>query len=215
VTRPFRGLTVVVGVTAAVAVTHAAARPRSPISTTTAIAPPATVAMTKRVATPTPEPTPEVTTLDLERLRGRALAFPVAGVDPASVRDSFDDMRGSRRHEALDIPAARGVPVLAVDDGVVAKLFTSLPGGLTVYQFDRDGTYCYYYAHLDRYAEGLQEGQVLRKRDPLGYVGTTGNARETPHLHFTIFKLAPAKRWWQGTVINPHPFFVATPRPTQ
>jgi murein DD-endopeptidase MepM/ murein hydrolase activator NlpD len=86
----------------------------------------------------------------------------------------------------------------------VVKLFTSRQGGLTVYQFDRDEEYCYYYAHLDRYREGLQEGQTLRRGDLVGYVGTSGNApKETPHLHFAIFKLGPEKRWWHGTPINP------------
>jgi murein DD-endopeptidase MepM/ murein hydrolase activator NlpD len=99
--------------------------------------------------------------------------------------------------------------VVAADEGKVEKLFTSKPGGLTVYQFDRDDTHCYYYAHLDRYAEGLHEGLFLRRGDPVGYVGTTGNApRETPHLHFAIFELGPEKRWWEGKPINPYPFLM-------
>jgi murein DD-endopeptidase MepM/ murein hydrolase activator NlpD len=104
--------------------------------------------------------------------------------------------------------APRGTPVRAVDDGTVRKLFHSVPGGLTVYQFDPSESYCYYYAHLDRYAAGLEEGQALRKGDVVGYVGTTGNApRETPHLHFTIFKLGPEKRWWEGVPLNPYPLW--------
>jgi murein DD-endopeptidase MepM/ murein hydrolase activator NlpD len=143
---------------------------------------------------------------DYERLEERALLFPLQGVDTRVLLDNFAEARGSRSHEALDILAPRGTPVLAVDDGVVRKLFTSVRGGLTVYQFDASDTYCYYYAHLDRYAEGLLEGKPLRKGDRIGYVGTTGNAPPTtPHLHFTIFKLGPEKRWWEGVPINPFP----------
>jgi peptidoglycan LD-endopeptidase LytH len=91
------------------------------------------------------------------------------------------------------------------------KLFNSVPGGLAVYQFDRDEQFAFYYAHLDRYAEGLKEGATLKRGDVLGYVGTTGNAPpNAPHLHFTIFKLGPDKRWWKGTPINPYPYLAST-----
>jgi murein DD-endopeptidase MepM/ murein hydrolase activator NlpD len=149
-----------------------------------------------------PSPLPDVT--DYARLQARQLAFPLEAGDRRTLRDDFEERRGGLRHEALDILAARGTPVVAVDDGVVSKLFTSVRGGLTVYQFDPAGDYCYYYAHLDRYAEGLVVGQPLRKGQRVGYVGTTGNAPpNTPHLHFTIFKLGPEKRWWEGVALNP------------
>jgi murein DD-endopeptidase MepM/ murein hydrolase activator NlpD len=145
---------------------------------------------------------------DLTGLRSRALRLPVEGFDLHGLRDNFAEQRGSRVHEAIDLLAPRGTPVLAVDDGVVKKLFTSVPGGLTVYEFDPTGTYAYYYAHLDRYAEGLAEGKVLKKGDRVGYVGTTGNAPPgTPHLHFTIYKLGADKKWWEGTPINPYPLW--------
>ena len=96
-----------------------------------------------------------------------------------------------------------------MDTGIIAKLFTSKPGGLTVYQFDPSQTYAYYYAHLDRYAEGLKEGMLVKKGDLIGYVGTTGNARpNTPHLHFAIFELGPEKHWWEGKPINPYPLLM-------
>lgn len=141
----------------------------------------------------------------------RALTMPIPGLDPRALRDTFGEARGtSRRHEALDILAPRGTPVVAVDDGVVRKLFTSVPGGLTVYQYDPNSLYCYYYAHLDRYAEGLHEGQVLRRGDLVGYVGSTGNASyEAPHLHFALSLLDTQKRWWTGTPLNPYPFLAA------
>jgi murein DD-endopeptidase MepM/ murein hydrolase activator NlpD len=136
------------------------------------------------------------------------LATPVAGVDPVKLHTSFEEMRGGHRHEALDIMTARGTPVMAVAQGNVVKLFNSKQGGLTVYQFDDSGTLCYYYAHLDRYAPGLQEGTLLRKGDVLGYVGSTGDASpKAPHLHFAIFRLGPEKQWWKGTAVDPLPYF--------
>jgi peptidoglycan LD-endopeptidase LytH len=138
----------------------------------------------------------------------RPLAMPVEGIDPSTIHDNFDEVRGGTtgRHDALDILAPRGTHVLATDDGSVKKLFTSVPGGLTVYQYDPDSRFCYYYAHLDAYASGLHEGQPLRRGDLIGYVGTTGNApKDTPHLHFAVIRLDPDRRWWTGTPINPYP----------
>lgn len=153
---------------------------------------------------PTADPPPVVEGTDLELLAARHLAFPVADWDVAKLTDTFMEGRGDHPHEALDILAPRGTAVVAVDDGMVKRLFTSVRGGLTVYQFDPTETYCYYYAHLDRYAPGLAEGAKLQKGDLIGYVGTTGNAPpQTPHLHFTIFKLGPERRWWEGTAVNP------------
>jgi murein DD-endopeptidase MepM/ murein hydrolase activator NlpD len=137
-----------------------------------------------------------------------SLAIPVAGVAASQLQDTFDDVRGGgeRAHEALDIMAPRGTPVLAAGDGKVEKLFTSAQGGLTLYQFDPGRRYAYYYAHLDRYAPGIAEGRQLKRGDLIGYVGSTGNASEdAPHLHFAIFLLGPEQRWWQGTAINPYP----------
>jgi murein DD-endopeptidase MepM/ murein hydrolase activator NlpD len=135
----------------------------------------------------------------------RRLLIPVQGVREDQLRDNFNDQRGGHKHEALDIMAARGTPVLAADAGRVEKLFLSKPGGLTVYQFDESRNYCYYYAHLDRYAPGLVAGVTLHKGDVLGYVGSTGDASpDAPHLHFAIFKLGPEKHWWQGTPIDPY-----------
>lgn len=131
--------------------------------------------------------------------------MPVRGLGPDALRDTFDETRGTeRKHEAIDILAPRGTPVVAVDDGTVAKLFESKAGGLTVYQFDPTVQYAYYYAHLDRYAAGLAEGNSLERGEVIGYVGTTGNApKDTPHLHFAIFRLDADKRWWKGVPINP------------
>jgi murein DD-endopeptidase MepM/ murein hydrolase activator NlpD len=141
---------------------------------------------------------------DIQSLRERALTIPVSGLEADDLVSTFHDARGSRRHEAIDILAPRGTDVLAVEDGEVAKIFTSAAGGLTVYQFDPSRTFVYYYAHLDSYAPGLKEGAMLRRGDVVGTVGTTGNApKDTPHLHFAIAKLDPDKRWWGGTALDP------------
>jgi murein DD-endopeptidase MepM/ murein hydrolase activator NlpD len=139
--------------------------------------------------------------------RNESLLVPVRGVAAAQLLDTFHETRGGNRpHEALDIPALRGTPVIAVDDGRIVKLFTSVPGGLTIYQFDPSDRFAYYYAHLDAYAADVAEGKRVQRGDVIGYVGSTGNASPAaPHLHFAIFALGPEKRWWQGTAINPYP----------
>jgi murein DD-endopeptidase MepM/ murein hydrolase activator NlpD len=168
--------------------------PASPART-----PPAAATSALAAAAATPSPTQPATP--------NALLIPVAGVRAAQLTDTFNDSRdGTRRHEALDIMAARGTPVLAASDGTVAKLFTSVPGGLTIYEFDPTSTYAYYYAHLDHYAPGLAEGKAIKRGDLIAYVGSTGNASaDAPHLHFAIFVLGPEKQWWKGTAIDPYP----------
>ena len=142
----------------------------------------------------------------LSELRGRQLDLPVAGVERRDFLDSFFDKRGSTRtHDAIDIMAPRHTAVVAVEGGTIARLFESRAGGTTVYQFDPTTRYVYYYAHLERYADGLQERQRVERGQVLGYVGTSGNApKDTPHLHFAIFRLTDQKRWWQGTAIDPY-----------
>jgi murein DD-endopeptidase MepM/ murein hydrolase activator NlpD len=139
-------------------------------------------------------------------LAARDLLIPVEGVTPDQLTRQFADRRGAtREHEALDIPAPRNTPVRAVEGGRIARLFLSKAGGITVYQFDPSEQYCYYYAHLERYADGLREGDIVSKGQLLGYVGTSGNAPpDTPHLHFAVFRLTGEKRWWEGTPIDPY-----------
>ena len=143
----------------------------------------------------------------IDALKKRHLKVPVQGVTRDDLRDTFRERRGSdRQHEAIDILAARDTPVLAVEDGTIAKLFLSKPGGITIYQYDPSETYVYYYAHLARYADGLIERGRVERGQVIGYVGTSGNAPpNTPHLHFAIFKLTSQKHWWQGTPIDPYP----------
>jgi murein DD-endopeptidase MepM/ murein hydrolase activator NlpD len=135
------------------------------------------------------------------------LLVPVQGIKSAQLTDTFYQPRGEQRqHEALDIMAPTGTPVLAVADGKVAKLFHSKPGGLTVYQFDPTEQFAYYYAHLDRYADGIAEGMEVKRGTLIGYVGVTGNSDpNAPHLHFAVVALTPEKQWWKGTPLNPFP----------
>ena len=144
----------------------------------------------------------------LPGLASKKLLFPIQGFDRALLRDTFEQKRGGIKHEALDIMAPRGTPVLAVDDGRVAKLFRSLHGGITIYQFDPSESHAFYYAHLDGYAPGLADGAPVKRGEVIGYVGSTGNASaNAPHLHFAIFRLGTEKKWWKGEAINPFPYF--------
>jgi murein DD-endopeptidase MepM/ murein hydrolase activator NlpD len=168
------------------------------------------------VPEPLPQPEPEAAAPaepDRRETAGK-LMIPVVGVIRAALRDNYNELRGSTPHRALDIPAPRGTPVVALGDGTVRKLFTSKKGGLTVYQFNPDDTLCYYYAHLDRYAPALREGQRLRRGDLIGYVGSTGNADPAaPHLHLEVMRLGPEKEWWKGEAINPFPLLQLPARP--
>ena len=139
-------------------------------------------------------------------LAARHLTIPVEGVSADTLVRSYHAARsGGREHEAIDILAPRNTPVIAVEDGTIAKLFLSKVGGKTIYQFDPHREYAYYYAHLERYAEGLKEGETVHRGEIIGYVGTTGNApKNTPHLHFAVFRLTAEKHWSEGTPIDPY-----------
>ena len=137
------------------------------------------------------------------------LAIPVAGVKPDQLVDTFTQARagGARVHDAIDIMADRGTPVVAAAPGRIEKLFFSDGGGgVTAYVRSDDQRWVYYYAHLHDYAPGLREGQQVRRGTPIGRVGTTGNANpEGPHLHFAIHRMEPGEGWWEGSAINPYP----------
>jgi len=153
------------------------------------------------------QPVPQKTAPMAAGAPTQQLFIPVEGVRADQLTDTFDDARAAgRRHDAIDIMAPKGTRVIAAADGTVIKLFTSVRGGLTVYEFDPGATIEYYYAHLDSYAPGLAEGVKLRRGDPVGFVGSSGDADPgAPHLHFEIALLGPEKHWWQATDINPYP----------
>ncbi|MEO8025693.1 MAG: M23 family metallopeptidase [Bryobacteraceae bacterium] len=131
---------------------------------------------------------------------------PIRGLVRSELRDMFHEQHNGHTHEAIDIMKPKGTPVFAVVSGTIKRLFLSKPGGNTIYEFDKDGIYCYYYAHLDSYAAGLHEGMHVDQGDLVGYVGSTGNANASaPHLHFAIFELGPDKIWWKGKAVDPLP----------
>jgi murein DD-endopeptidase MepM/ murein hydrolase activator NlpD len=163
---------------------------------------------------PVPEAAPEQrdtmeSAAPAELLAAKALIIPVEGVDASRVRDSYSASRGGRTHDAVDIMAPRGTPVLAADSGTILKLRQNAAGGITIYQLDPAEQFVYYYAHLDRYRDGLAEGQAIGQGEILGYVGTTGNApKDMPHLHFQVMLYRGRGQYWGGEPINPHPFLV-------
>jgi len=164
-------------------------------------------------ATPTPEPTvvtelPSRSNIGDNSFVGTInLIIPVAGVRPQQLLDTFDDARSEGRvHDAIDIPAAAGTPVLAVADGQIAKLFQSEKGGTTIYQSSADKKLIFYYAHLQQYAPGLVDGMFVKQGQVIAYVGDTGNAGAgNYHLHFSIAVVSDPRRYWEGTNINPYP----------
>jgi murein DD-endopeptidase MepM/ murein hydrolase activator NlpD len=178
---------------------------KSPVAATTdgaTTAAESPAATSGHVPAPSPPPSPADATRELE---ARDLLIPVQGVSASQLTRSFTDARTGHEHDAIDILAPRNTPVLAVEDGTIAKLFVSRLGGNTIYQFDPSQRFCYYYAHLERYADGLKEGQMVRRGQVIGYVGTSGNAPpDTPHLHFAISLLNPDHHWWEGAAIDPY-----------
>ena len=135
------------------------------------------------------------------------MIVPVTGVRPDQLRDTFSEARAEGRvHDAIDIPAPLGTPVVAAADGTIVKLFHSDRGGTTIYQLSTDSRFIFYYAHLDRYAEGLSEGHFTRQGETIAYVGDTGNAGAgNYHLHFSIALVSDPKKYWQVVNINPYP----------
>ena len=162
-------------------------------------------------------PRPPVAMIDRDPvayLRALDLRIPVAGMSRDELPPSnFHQARGTRTHEAYDILAPRGTPVLAATGGRIAKLHVSEAGGNMVYTIDTSERFVLFYAHLDRYQAGIYEGMEIRRGDTVGYVGTTGNAPPTtPHLHFAIVLMDDERRWWRGEAIDPQPILTREPR---
>ena len=165
----------------------------------------------------TPASTSNITDSDINYLRSRNLLIPLTGISANQLRDTFSEARSEgRQHDAIDIKAPQGTPVLATTDGVVIKLFQSEKGGITLYELDPSERYVYYYAHLMRYETGIAEGKQLRRGDVIAYVGDTGNAGAgNYHLHFAISKLTSSgitlpRNWSGGDPINPYPLLVTS-----
>ncbi|HEX8574011.1 MAG TPA: M23 family metallopeptidase [Allosphingosinicella sp.] len=154
---------------------------------------------------PAPDPTPRAELV----LGPTGVAIPVAGVKADDLQDTYTQSRsgGARVHNAIDIMAPHGTPVIAAAPGTVEKLFNSRGGGgITAYVRSPDSKWMFYYAHLQAYAPGLREGQAVKQGDAIGTVGSTGNANPAgPHLHFAINKMTEGEKWYDGTPINPYP----------
>ena len=171
-------------------------------------APRPTVVRSGPVVTVKPENAPPVVVAEQVQVAPSGLAIPVVGVKPDQLTDSFTQARANgRRHDAIDIMAAEGTPVIAAADGTIEKLFFSQGGGgITIYERSPDQKWMYYYAHLSAYAPGLAEGQQVKRGQVIARVGHTGDASAAgPHLHLAINAMGPGQRWWQGTPINPYP----------
>ena len=167
-----------------------------------------TVARTGPVVTVQPQNAPPVVVAEQVQVAPSGLAIPVLGVKPDQLTDTFTQARANgRRHDAIDIMAAEGTPVIAAADGTIEKLFYSNGGGgITIYERSPDQKWMYYYAHLQGYAPGLAEGQQVKRGQVIARVDHSGDAvASAPHLHFAINTMAPGERWWQGTPINPYP----------
>ena len=175
-------------------------------ATTTASDPPTTA-----VAVPAPTTEPQAPANFVGQVE---LIIPVAGVRPDQLIDTYADARSEGRlHDAIDIMAPAGTRVLAAAGGKILRLAQSDRGGITIYQLSVDEKTVYYYAHLQSYAAGLAEGNVVRQGDVIAYVGDTGNAGVgNYHLHFSIAAVSDPKRYWEGTNINPYPLLRSTVR---
>jgi peptidoglycan LD-endopeptidase LytH len=158
-------------------------------------------------STPTTAVTPVIVGPTWAKSSSLPLLIPVVGIKASQLTDTYTDARSNGRiHDGIDIMAPSGTKVIAADEGTVVKLFYSNQGGLTVYEFNPRERFIYYYAHLECYAPGLVEGKQLRRGDPIGLVGSSGNASEAAsHLHFEVSVSGPEKLWWKSTAINPYP----------
>ena len=155
---------------------------------------------------PTPSRTPEPLSSNSPAPSSEQLIIPVPGVSREQLIDTFTQSRSEgRMHDAIDIPAPQGTPVIAAADGEIVKFHDSVAGGITIYQMSANRKYFFYYAHLERRAEGLAEKQFVTRGTTIAYVGDTGNAGAgNYHLHFAISAVIDEMRFWEGMSINPY-----------
>ncbi len=158
-------------------------------------------------AAPSPSPSPETVQLPAGEFPADQLLIPVKGVKREQLQDTFNDARSTGRvHNAIDIMAAQGTPVVATADGEIAKFFDSQLGGITIYQYSADKRRVYYYAHLQSRSDQIGEKQFVRRGTVIGYVGDTGNAGAGNfHLHFGISDIESPDKYWKGVDVNPFP----------
>ena len=177
--------------------------------------PPINYATPAASANPAQSPTPRLLAEETEIVAVPPLLIPVEGVRKEDLRDTFTDSRSEgRSHDAIDIMAPGGTPVLAAADGEIAQFHDSERGGITIYQYSRDKKLIYYYAHLQSRAPNLKPKDFVRQGTVIGYVGDTGNSGAGNfHLHFAVWTVDDPKRIWEGTNINPYPLLTRASRP--
>lgn len=176
---------------------------------------------TEKTEVPTPQDVPSIAAEETPATQVTSVAIapdspngklmiPVVGIKREQIRDTFNDARSQGRvHNANDILAAGGTPVVACADGEIAKFFDSVRGGITIYQFSPDHKFIYYYAHLQKRADNLKEKDFVKQGTIIGYVGDTGDAAPgNTHLHFEIMIPEDPQKYWKGTDINPYPLLV-------
>lgn len=158
----------------------------------------------------TPTPSPEVSPGTIGDQPSDVLMIPVKGIKRTQLVDTFAASRANgRTHDAIDIMAPGGTPVLAAADGEIVKFFDSVNGGTTIYEMSNDRKYIYYYAHLMRRADDLHEHEHVTRGRVIAYVGDTGDAGPGNfHLHFAIAIAQDPKSWWKGTYIDPYPILL-------
>ncbi len=175
-----------------------------------AIAGGANAATEVKSVNPSGEPplTAEQSAQAVKELRAKKLELPIEHFDVARIKGSFYETHGGVMHGAADMLAPRNTPVRAVEHGKITKLFNSKRGGLTIYEADPTGRFVYYYAHLEKYADNIHDGDAVHKGEVIGYVGTSGNAPpNTPHLHFAIGVGDAMKKWWVTSSVDPYEVF--------
>jgi peptidoglycan LD-endopeptidase LytH len=130
---------------------------------------------------------------------GPSLAFPVSPGSKSNVGSFWgaDRDRGARRHEGIDIFAAKRTPIVAAADGTITSVSENGLGGKVIFLRPSNKDFTLYYAHLDE--QLVQQGQQVKAGEVIGLVGNTGNAKTTAsHLHFGIYT--------NGGAIDPFPF---------
>lgn len=154
-----------------------------------------------------PTPTPETFQTPAVEYPADQLMIPVKGIKRDQLQDTFSDSRSTGRvHNAIDIIAPQGTPVIAAADGEIAKFFDSQLGGITIYQFSANKKLVYYYAHLQSRENQILEKQFVKRGTVIGYVGDTGNAGAGNfHLHFSIYEIETPEKYWEGNNLNPYP----------
>lgn len=123
----------------------------------------------------------------IDQLLDGTYMFPVLGATANDFSNDFGAFRADTGfHQGIDIFAASGTPILALNDGVVSSVGWNTLGGRRFWLTDRYGNE-YYFAHLSGFSPLAKEGQQVKRGDVIGFVGNSGDAQGTPpHVHFEI-----------------------------